>query len=232
MILLHERMHSEATHLKGLIEEVFAIPVRVLEDSLERVFVPLPEFEGYSCVPKLALLAEEFPETAVFLLTQRDLYLDDKSMDDDWVFGANFGPNFGQFSVVTTARIMGRDNKPRRSLIINKELYLGRLSLMTIHELAHDLVSEALHHQDASWVNVRNGRAMPLGRHCDDNSCAMYEVVDITAPPKDEGYLKLGNKCLYDAGLDEHIGRLRTDWLCSRCRGHIVVGQSYRRSGS
>lgn len=231
MILLHERMQSEATHLKGLIEEVFAIPVRVLEESLERFFVPLPEFEGYSCVPKMALLAEEFPDTAVFLLTPRDLYLDDKSKDDDWVFAANFGPNFGQFSVVATARIMGRDSKPRSSLIINKELYLRRLSLMTIHELAHDLVKEASHHQDASWVNVRNGTAMPLGPHCDDNSCAMYEVVDITAPSNDEGHLKLGNKLLYDAGLDQQLDRLRADWFCSRCKDNIVIGESYQRLG-
>ncbi|HXQ20404.1 MAG TPA: hypothetical protein VN812_01935 [Candidatus Acidoferrales bacterium] len=99
---------------------------------------------------------------------------------------------------------------------------------MTIHELGHDLVKEAPHHQEATWVNVRNGTSIPLTPHCDDNACAMYEVVDVTAPPKSEGYLKLGNKCLYDAGLDEHVGRLRADWFCTRCRDHIVVADSYR----
>lgn len=109
MILLHERMHSEATHLGGLIEEVFAIPVRLIEDDLERLFVPLPKFAGCRCEPNSTLLTREFPDTAVFLLTPRDLYLGEKSKDDEWVLGVNVG----QFSVVGTARLMGHDNAPR-----------------------------------------------------------------------------------------------------------------------
>jgi predicted Zn-dependent protease len=230
MILLHERMNGEAIHLKKLIEEVFAIPVRLLEDRLDRLFVPLPKFEGYLCEPKTILLKQEFPDTAVFLLTQRDLYGGDASKDDEWMFGGNFD----QFSVVATARLMGRDSTPRSTLALDRDVYLRRLSLMTIHELGHDLIKNAPHHQEASWVNIRSGTSMPLGRHCDDNSCAMYEVVDISAPTRDEGYLELGNQCVYDAGVDEHLGRLRVDWFCARCRDYVVspIPESYIGLGS
>ncbi len=54
---------------------------------------------------------------------------------------------------------------------------------------------------------------MPLGPHCVDHSCAMYEVVDVTAPPPDEGHLQLGEERFYDAGMDEHLQRLREDWF-------------------
>lgn len=233
MIFLHERMQSEAKKLKELIADVFKLPVCVVEDNLDRFFYPIPKFGGYSCRPRSDVLEKEFPNTAVFILTSRDLYSDGDSKDDDWVFGASIG----KFSVVATARLMGIDNIPRTSLAVDEGLYLRRISLMTIHELGHDLIRELVghdlkklhHYQIASWVNVRRGYEVRLGEHCDDNHCAMYEVVDITTPSKSEGYLKLGSKYLYDAGLDQHLGRLRSDWFCSRCKNHIVITDEYRK---
>lgn len=216
-------MYEDAERLKDSIENVFGISVRLLEDSLEKFFITIPEFEGYYWGPKKDLLAQAFCNTAVLLLTVGDIYGGYDSKDDEWAFGSNDE----QFSVVATARLMGPDNRPRSSLGIEKDLYMRRLSLLTIHELGHDLV-KAPHHQDAAWVNVRNGTSMLLGPHCDDNTCAMYELVDITAPPRDEGYPQLGDKCLYDAGMDEHLARLRPDWFCSRCRAHIVIPDSYQ----
>jgi len=225
MIFVHERMQCEAIHLKMTIEKVFAVPVFVVEDTLDRLFVPLPRFEGYFYEPRRDLLKQEFPDMAVLLLTRRDLYDDGASKDDEWVLGGSFG----QFSVVGTARLMGHDSAPRTSLAVDNQLYLRRVTLMTIHELGHDLI-KAPHHQVATWVNARTSYEVQLGRHCDDNSCAMYEVVDITSPPADEGYLKLGNERLYDAGVDKHLARLRSDWFCPRCREHVVVTEPYRRS--
>lgn len=225
MILLHEGMGDEATHLKRVIEQVFPIPVLLLEDNLDRFFISLPKVEGFFYLPRKELLLQEFPGIAVLFLTPRDLYGGDQSKDDEWVFGAT--PFAGHYSVVATARLMGNDNSPRSSLNINPDLYLRRLSFVAIHELAHDLIKPP-HYQDAVWVNVRNGTSMPLGPHCVDHSCVMYEVVDVTAPPKDEGYLQLGNARFYDAGMDEHLRRLREDWFCSRCRDHIVIVDEYR----
>jgi hypothetical protein len=227
MILLHDKMPEEAAHLKDVIEHVFGIPVVVLSDNLDRFFVPLPRVEGYFYLPNKQVLLQEFPKTAVLLLTPRDLYGGDQSKDDQWVFGA--APYDGHYCVVATARLMGSDNTPRTSLAIDTDLYLRRLSLVTIHELAHDLV-KASHYQSAFWVNAQNGDSMELGPHCVDHSCAMYEVVDVTAPPKDEGYLQLGNEQFYDAGMDEQLQRLRDDWFCSQCREHIVIGDDYRNT--
>lgn len=220
-------MTEEAERLKQVIEHVFAIPVLVLSDNLDRFFVPLPKVEGYFYLPKKQPLLEEFPQTAVLLLTSRDLYGGDQSKDDEWVFGAT--PYDGHHCVVATARLMGHDNAPRTSLAIETDRYLRRLSLVTIHELAHDLV-KAPHYQNAFWVNVRNGTSMELGPHCTEHSCAMYEVVDITAPPQDEGHLQLGEDRFYDAGLDEHLQRLLDDWFCFECRQHIVIIDDYRNT--
>jgi hypothetical protein len=224
MILMHEQMPEEAAHLKQTIEQVFGIPVLLREDNLDRFFIPLPKVEGFFYLPRKDLLLQEFPRTAVLFLTPRDLYGGDQSKDDEWVFGAT--PFVGHYSVLATARLLGHDSSPRKSLDIDTGLYLRRLSFVAIHELAHDFV-KAPHFQEAAWVNVRNGTTMPLGPHCMDHSCAMYEVVDIVAPPKGEGYLQLGNDCFYDAGMDEHLDRLRTDWFCSQCRDHLVIADEY-----
>lgn len=226
MILLHEQMREEAAHLAGLIKEVFAIPVRILEDGLERFFVSLPKVDGYYYIPKIELLIQEFPGAAIFLLTKRDIYYGDTDKDNQWAFGAT--PEDGPFFVAATARLMGIDSRPRTSLGIDHELFLQRLSYLTIHELGHKLIKDAPHHENAFWVNIRQKTSDRLGPHCDDSTCAMYEVVDIVAPAKDEGYLKLGDSCLYDAGLNEQLARLRADWYCARCRNHIFIPDSYR----
>lgn len=220
-------MQDEAAHLKRLITEVFGIPVHLLEDGVKRFLIPLSKVEGHYYIPKTDLLRQEFPNAAVFLLTRTDIYYGETNQDDQWAFGAT--PVEGPFFVAATARLMGYDSRPRASLNIDYGVYLRRLSYLTIHELGHDLIKNAPHHQNAFWVNVRHNTSDLLGSHCDDNSCAMYEVVDIIAPPKDEGYLKLGDTPLYDAGLDEQLARLRADWFCSRCRGHIVIQDLYFR---
>jgi predicted Zn-dependent protease len=223
MILLHERMNEDAEHVKTVIEDLFEIPVSLVEDNLDQLFTPIPQFQGYYYVPKTDLLSQRVGATITVILTPRDIYGGDKSKDDEWAFAANVG----QFSVLATARLMGPDNTPRSSLCVERNLYLRRLSLMTVHELGHDLI-KAPHYKNAAWVNVQNGISMPLGPHCDDNSCAMYEVVDVITPPRDEGHLLLGDERLYDAGMDEHLARLRADWFCSRCRDHIVISDAYR----
>lgn len=228
MILLHEGLVKEATHLKELIVEVFAISVLLLDDNLDRFFMRLKNVEGYFCQPLLDPLAEQFPGKAVFLLTVKDLYETGallefvNSPNDDWIFGKNFD----RISVVSVARLMGKDNSPRRLLDINYNLYLRRMSLMTIHEIGHGLI-HAPHHKEAFWVNTKSGIKLSLGEHCDDNTCAMYEVIDVHSPPVDEGYLMIGDKFLPDGGIDEHLNRVRRDWLCPRCRNHIVIPESY-----
>lgn len=223
MILLHEHMTEEAESLKKLIEDLFEFPVLLVDDDLDQLFIPIPQFDGYHYTPEIDLLFQRFGNAIAMILTPRDIYGGAKSKDDEWVFGANAG----QFSVLATARLMGPDSKPRTSLCIARDLYQRRLSLMTIHELGHDLI-KAPHHKNAAWVNVQNGVAMPLGPHCDNNTCAMYEVVDVTTPPREEGYLLLGDERFYDAGMDELLDRLRTDWFCPACKSHIVISDAYR----
>jgi predicted Zn-dependent protease len=228
MILLHETvMTVEASHLKNEIEAVFSIPVRTEDYDLERFFFAMPEFGGYHYRPKIDVLTHEFPGTAVLVLTCRDLYDHGESKDDEWVFGGYFRD--GEVSVAATARLLGQDNKPRKLRQVELELYLRRLTLLAIHELGHGLVTDAPHQKRAAWVNLRSGIIVELGKHCDDNSCVMYESVDLTAPVPAEGYLQLDNEYRFDAGLDQHLSRIRKDWFCPRCRNHLTVAEPYRR---
>ncbi len=219
MILFHEEtLRDDAMHIRRIIEDALEIPVDPQTYGNVALFVPLPQFDGFRDEPARSVLAERFPGSVVLVLTSKDLYGNDKSREDDWVFGAQYRP----FGVVATARLMGPDSTPRRSLAVNRELYLRRLALMAIHELGHEFI-QAPHHQEAMWVNVRSGTSMALGCHCDDNSCAMYESVDIRTPAQSEGYLMLGTARLYDAGLDAHLNRLRPNWFCQRCEDHLIT---------
>lgn len=91
-------------------------------------------------------------------------------------------------SVVSVARMKRTDNLPSGRLTIPKTDYFRRLQILAVHEVGHDVV-RASHHKEASWVNIRSGRSLSLGSHCGDNTCSMYEVVDVQSPPGDEGYL-------------------------------------------
>jgi hypothetical protein len=74
-------MQNEASHLKPIVENVFGVPVHTLEDDLDRFFVP--KFEGYLWEPKYELLEWESPNTAVLLLSRKDLYGDGDNREDD-----------------------------------------------------------------------------------------------------------------------------------------------------
>ena len=109
MILLHQRMNEDAEHVKTVIEDLFDIPVSLVEDNLDQLFTPIPQFQGYYYVPNTDLLSQRVGATITVILTPRDIYGGDKSKDDEWAFAANVG----QFSVLATARLMGPDSMPR-----------------------------------------------------------------------------------------------------------------------
>ena len=111
------------------------------------------------------------------------------SEQDDWIFGFHAG----NLMVVSSARMKGPDNKPRDRLEVPEELYLARVVFTGIHEIGHDVV-KAGHYLPAVWINARTGHRLEMGPHCTDNGCVMYEVVDIVAPPPEEGYMLLGDK--------------------------------------
>jgi hypothetical protein len=212
MILVHDNLHPDAVHLQRVIEEVYGIPVELRDRSVSDLFTQIPEFNGYLDEPRRDILAREFPNMAILLLVPLHLYGQAKSREDDWVFGASYG----LLSVIATPLLKVGD----------RDLYLRRLSYMGIHELGHDLI-RAPHHIEAIWVNAKTGYCMPLGAHCDDNSCVMFEIADTKTPSKDEGHLLFGGSPRYDAGLDDCLRILRPDWFCPRCREHLVIPKAY-----
>ena len=76
----------------------------------------------------------------------------------------------------------GIGNAPLSSLGIPREQYLRRVAAVSIHEAGH-LAVKSPHLKQAAWVSTKNGVTLPLGEHCDDNQCVMYEIVNVNAPP-------------------------------------------------
>jgi predicted Zn-dependent protease len=224
MLLLHEILDNDAKYVAEILKDAYKIPVELQKKDLSKWFRPLPKFNGYWYSPKKITKKVEHstPDNAVMILTHRDLYYGDTSADDEWIFGYCMG----KIQVVSDARMKGEDSRPAHELLVSSDKYMKRLITMAVHELGHDLV-QADHMEEAYWVNAKTGKKYPLGEHCTDNRCVMYEVVDVLTPPASAGHLLIGKVKKYDAGLDEHMQRVYDDWFCDDCRESIVVQKEY-----
>lgn len=228
MRILHEGLPEEASVVAQALKDVFGIETDISEDSFDGVFAPIPEFDGfdysyYEVISAISSRGINASKQAVLVLTPRDLYMDKQSKDDDWIFGYAIRG----LSLVTNARMKRYDNSPSDSLEVPPELYHKRIAVLAVHEVGHD-VAKAPHHKFASWVNSKTGHSLNLGPHCTDNGCAMYEIVDIKAPPESEGYMLLGEEKRYDAGLDDVLERLKPGWFCGQCRSAIRIDEKYK----
>ena len=224
MLIIHENMQKEAEHIAETLRDVYGFESKLSNKNLKKVFQPLPEFNGYweSFSSFLDYLKNE--KRSVFVLTPRDMFFDNVSKEDDWAFGYSGG----KLSVLASARLKRPDNKPSDVLCIPEKQYFKRLDQMAVHEVGHDVV-HAKHMEQAIWVSTKNNHKMPLGPHCTDPSCVMYEVVDIKAPPKEEGYMLLGIKKIYNAGLDEIIEKNYPDRFCKKCKKGIIIPDYYKK---
>lgn len=226
MILVHENLPEEAAKIAEALKEVYGINSEVLEKDFEGVFKPIPEFDGYLCSLRNFRKILSIPNgKAILAVTPRDLYAEDESKDDDWVFGSCLP--IANISIASTARMKREDSEPSKTLEIPKELYYKRLLTLAIHEIGHDVV-QAGHFQPVYYVNARTGHDLRLGPHCTDPRCAMYEIIDIKAPNPEDEYMLLGDEKRFDAGLDDVIERMHPDWFCDRCKGSIIVNGKYK----
>jgi len=222
MIIIYENLEKEAQEIDGELKKVYGFESSLFSESLEGMFSSIREFNGYRVIFSKA--SELLKGKAGLILTTRDIYIDNRSKNDDWVFGVQREA----ISIVSNARMKRFDSEPSDRLKINYELYMKRLKTLAIHEIGHDVV-KAAHLKPAKWVNVKNNNyELDLGEHCTDNSCVMYEIVDIKSPPQNEGYIQLGDEKRYDAGLDELIERLYPNWFCQRCKSALKIGNNYR----
>jgi predicted Zn-dependent protease len=224
MIIIHEHMPIEAQIVARELKKVYQFPSNLINSNLDNLFVPVQKFEGFldSAFEIHTALRDELKKRKVLILTDKDIYLDGQSQLDDWIFGYQTG----SLAVVSTARMKRSDNLPSKELIVPKELYTNRLLFLAIHEVGHDVVKSPLFKQ-ATWVNAKTNYKVELGPHCTNNSCTMYEIVDIPTPSKDEGYMILGAEKKFDAGLDEVLTRVSSSWLCDSCQSHIQVEKKY-----
>jgi hypothetical protein len=216
MMIIHENLPMEATSVAKALYNAYKIDSRIANHGMGNALTKIEGFDGYRPTPLGSDVVKKLaPSGDAFLITPKDMYFDDKSQKEGWVFGGDIGGVF----MVSTARLKGQDNAPRTELDVPVEQYLGRLNLLSVHELGHSKV-KAPHMKPAVYVS-NEGYRLPLGPHCDDNSCAMYEVIDVKAP--NDGFLELGGEKKFDAGVDDMLDRLYPDWLCERCRNSVVT---------
>jgi predicted Zn-dependent protease len=227
MLLIHENLLEEAVMLAETIKSVYGMEC-VLENRIFDEFEKIPNFDnGYrpwsdKTIKEIIheLCMKKYPEQrGVFLLTRKDIYGASNSQNNDWSFGQSLGTS--PYHCVSTARIKRLNSSaPSDELLVSKELYHHRLRFLTIHEIGHCQVAGS-HFKEAIWFNNKDRNEQPLGSHCPNNACVMYEFVDILTPDKDEGYLIFGDEPRYDAGMNETIARCPPDWFCSKCLAEL-----------
>jgi predicted Zn-dependent protease len=223
MIILHEDNKAHIQAISKEITKVYGINNIIKSVDLNKYFESTTNWKGnLHSSEKLQTLIETYEGIKCLIITPRDLYINNNSQEDDWIFG--YCEN--DFSVVATARMKRKDNHPSDKLHVSEKKYLERVISMIIHEIAHDLV-KGKHLVPAVWVSQKNNYQLPLGPHCTNNKCVLCEVVDIRAPPKAEGYMLLGTEKRYDAGIDDFISRRYDDWFCKKCKDSIVIGERY-----
>jgi hypothetical protein len=214
MLLLHDQMPLEAAAAAEAIRRAFGFPVCVREAGITEILPSIPAFRGRLAEPLMLLKLPGVTRPGCVGLIRADLFMNDKSIDDDWAFGAEQGG-----CVLASGARMGSDLLRAR-----------RLAAIVVHEICHAVVPESgAHLKPAKWVNVANGYELPLGPHCTDQRCAMYEVADLIAPPPDEGHILLGNEVRRDTGLDELLDRIHETWLCDRCRESIKAADYWTK---
>ena len=226
MKLIHENLLIEAFEIAQALKKVYGIDSEIIEKDFKGVFKPLPEFDGYLCDLRNFREKLNIPNgKAVFAMTSRDLYAEDESKDDDWVFGSCL--RIENISIASTARLKRFNSEPSGTLKVPYKLYLKRLLTLAIHEIGHDVV-QAEHFQPAYYVNAETGHELRLGPHCTDPGCVMYEIIDIRAPKPEVEYMLLGKEKRFDAGLDDVIERMHPDWFCDKCKTSVVVDERYK----
>jgi predicted Zn-dependent protease len=232
MLILHEDMPSEARGVAEAVEKAYGIPSTIIAKHLDNVFIPIEKFHGYFpfSFSMLRFCESMAKGKYTMILTPRDLYAGDESQDDDWVLGGTCsGKSNGidsHVGIVSGARMKREDSKPSSNLTVPLEKYSKRLQTTAVHEIGHDVVRSP-HLVEAKLVNSRSGHELELGKHCTDNKCLMYEVIDIKTPKPEDSYLLLGNEKRFDAGLDEAIARMYPDFFCKRCRDSLVIDDKY-----
>lgn len=225
MHIIHENLQAEAETAAKAISQEYGITTELYNMSLEGLFDPYPEGNGHLINEKRCILdLHDIISKGILILTPRDIYLLPENPEDTWLLG--YRSDLALLWVISVARLQGSDNSPQQKLSVPIELYAKRLSFLTIHELGHSLVDDR-HLKEATWINAKTGYGLHLGLHCTDNSCALYEIVDIHAPSPEEGYLLLGTEKRHDAGLDDVISRFASAHLCTTCSSSIKPAAQY-----
>lgn len=229
MIILHENLPIEAEIVAGKLNQIYGFDSKLVCENLGDLFTHVPKLNGILSTSLILRrkLRQEFGTKKTLVLTPRDIYDSNTasgiSPNDDWIFGYQFGNLF----IASTARIKRNDSQPTNALEVNKKLYLDRLALIAVGEIGYGVIN-ASHFQQTSWVNNSDKHVLELGPSCVDNACAMYNFVDIRAPPVSEGYMQLGDERRYDGGLDDLLERIHPEWLCNKCKESIHVSKDYQ----
>ena len=226
MKIFHENLPEEAEHIRKSIKNVYSIDARIFDRELDNLFIGIPKFGGDCFLPSPThdkKVNEPLDDPSLdLILTSRDLYGRMDNKDSDWGFALSYHPKMKIF--VSTLRLKGTDSSPTKNLQVPPNVYLARLGLMGVHEVGHIVLRNPAHFQEAFYVDDKGGE-LPLGKHCIDNRCVMYEVIDVSTP--EAGYMRLGGKKVYDATINGVLDRICPDWLCRQCKDSVSIKAEY-----
>lgn len=213
MIILHDNLPIESIRISNTLTNVYGFENEIIDIKLSKFFIPIEHGFLFDFSRKFRY------NKNVLVVTQRDLYADDKS-EENWVFGTTDE----NIAIVSTTRLKRNDGKKSNRLCVNKEKYLRRLEYIAVHEIGHSVV-KSNKFEETTCVNAETGNALECGPHCPNNNCAMYLSIDIESSDKE--YTIVGGIRKYDAGIDYILDRIQDNWLCDSCQGHVKLGKRY-----
>jgi predicted Zn-dependent protease len=226
MLILYENQSEEAKAIKEAIEKTLKIKARIEQKDLTFLFEPIPKFNGFwHSSDKIARRLSE-KEKTIMVLTSKDIYFEDNSKEDDFCFAYTVPSTRRADTVISTARLTGKDDSSREKRTIPKELYFQRLVAMAIHEICHDIVRGS-HLKETIWTNSQTEYSLNTGLHCPNNNCVFYQVAGVRTPTPLEGHILVGGEKKFDTGLDDLIKRLNPEYFCDDCKKTIKVGKKY-----
>src|SRR5262245_51711322 len=215
MLVLHEDLACEAGVASEAVERVFKIPSLVRAVLIQPLLRRAPQSGRYTADPK-PLDALREGHALCLAVVRQPLFSPNKpnpTADDWWFAGEDNG-----LIIMSIARLGRPDPSPGSQ-------YLRRIAALAAHEAGHGVVHGS-HLLEAWYVNPITLEEDYLGPHCTDPRCIMYESIDVQAPAPEQGYLRLGGECRFDAGLDDLLRRMSSEWLCLNCERGITPPSS------
>jgi hypothetical protein len=215
MLIIHEALEKEARHVYECMQSAYGLAPAIKLGGFSSLFSKVPIVDLYVLRKDLKKeLVEHTTKEAAILLTERELWVDANT----WTLGCSQE----DVSILSVRRLRRHDDAPSLIQYEDDGTYLSRIGFLAVHLVGHHAI-KGDHLKETYWVDAKTGEKSPLGPHCRDSTCAMYETLTVPYTPEEAGWIEIGGEKMHDVGIDTIVKNLWNDWFCDSCRKAIKI---------